>query len=556
MKKSITVWMAFLLAIVSVFSLVGCGPEGFQYDKTKTQLFVYSFDGGVGVEWLDKVSERFERDYANISFEKGKTGVEIIPGKGKDTLVSGLSTSPYEVIFSESINYNNLIAQGSIMEIDDIVAQKTLEEVSGGKEKGTIADKMTPQQKSAFTATDGKHYVLPHYEVYSGLTYDVKVFTDKSLFFKDGGGWTKVDSEKSVGPDGIRNTYDDGLPSSFEEFDKLLDRMVSLKVAPFVWAGQYPEYTNHMLLGMWAAFTGKDEFMLNFNYGKDSLTDGGSSHTVTGFDGVTPTVEVKDIAPATGYYLKQQEGKYYPLRVLEKVVNDSRYYSDLITGVTTHMDAQRFYLNSDLENKPIAMLIDGSYWYNEAKDAFAASENKYKDKARNRQFAWMPLPRQASGSVTEGNGTKNTLVESLSSFAVINNNIRNKPDKIALAKTFLQYCYTDESLVEFTRMTGIPKGLSYEMKDEDIAEMSYYGKSLFEVKSKSDVVYPYSDNRIFIYNQERVLDSSSWSSTVGGTPYVYPYTAIKAGKSAKDYFLGMEISASDWEKKFGQYYKD
>ena len=104
-------------------------------------------------------------------------------------------------------------------------------------------------------------------------------------------------------------------------------------------------------------------------------------------------------------------------------------------------------------------------------------------------------------------------------------------------------------------MTGIPKGLSYDMKKEDIEQMSYYGRSLFEVKSKSDVVYPYSDNQIFIYNQERVLESSSWSSNVGGTPYVYPYTAIKAHKSAKDYFLGMNISAEDWEKKFGQYYK-
>jgi len=556
MKKTVIGFVTFVLSALMMFSFAGCGDEGFEYDKTKTQLFVFSFDGGVGTEWLYKVKERFEKDYASVSFESGKTGVEIIPGKGKDTLVSTMSTSPYEVIFSESVNYNNLIAQGSLLEIDDIVAKETLEEVSGGKEKGTIADKMTAQQKAAFTAADGKHYVIPHYEVYSGLTYDVKVFEDKSLFFKEGGGWTKVEAEKTVGPDGVRGTYDDGLPSSFEEFSKLLDRMVSLNVAPFVWSGQYPEYTNHMLLGMWAAYCGKDEFMLNFNYGKDSLVDGGTSRTVVGFDGNTPRVEEKEISPDKGYFLKQQEGKYYPLQILEKVVNDSRYFSDLITGVTTHMDAQRYYVNSDLENKPIAMLVDGSYWYNEAKDALAASENKYKDKAKNRKFAWMPLPRQATGSVTEGNGTKNTLVESLSSFGVINGNIRNKPHKVKLAKTFLQYCYTDESLVEFTKLTGIPKGLQYEMSEADIEQMSFYGKSLFETKKTSDVVYPYSDNKIFIYNQERVLESSSWSSTVGGTPYVYPYTAIKARKNAKDYFTGMSISASDWENRFGQYYKD
>lgn len=169
----------------------------------------------------------------------------------------------------------------------------------------------------------------------------------------------------------------------------------------------------------------------------------------------------------------------------------------------------------------------------------------------------MPLPRQAEGSVTEGNGTKNTLVESLSSFAIINNKstLRNNPQKVKLAKTFLKYCYTDESLREFTMTTGIPKGLSYKMEDNEINQMSFYAQSLFKVKSASDVVYPYSDNKIFIYNQERVLESSAWSSTIGGTPYVYPYTAIKAGKTAKDYFLGMSISAEDWEKRYGQYYQ-
>ena len=555
MKKIITILIALLLTVGGTVSLAGCGDDMFDYDETKTQLFVYSFDGGVGTEWLDKVSQRFIEDYADVSFEDGKVGVEIIPGKGKDTLSSSLSTSPYEVIFSESINYNNLIAQGSIMDITSVVTE-SLADVTDGAETGSIADKMTAQQKAAFTAIDGNHYVIPHYEVYSGLTYDVKVFTDKRLFFKDGGGWTNIEAEKSVGPDGVRKSYDDGLPSSFEEFETLLDRMVALNVKPFVWAGQYPEYTNHLLLGMWAAYSGKDEFMLNFSYGEDSQTKGGTSRTVVGFNGDTPIVEVKNITPAEGYWLKQQVGKYYPLQILEKVANDNRYYSDKMTGVTTHMDAQRYYVDSDLENEPIAMLIDGSYWYNEAKDAFAASENKYKDRAKNRKFAWMPLPRQAEGSVTEGNGTKNTLVESLSSFAIINNNstLRNNPDKVKLAKTFLKYCYTDESLREFTMTTGIPKGLSYKMEDSEIKKMSFYAQSLFNIKSTSDVVYPYSDNEIFIYNQERVLESSAWSSTVGGTPYVYPYTAIRAGKTAKDYFLGMSISAEDWEKRYGQYY--
>lgn len=98
MKKISTIFMALLLAVGGTVSLAGCGDD-FDYDETKTQLFVYSYDGGVGTEWLDKVSRRFMKDYADVSFEDGKVGVEIVPGKGKDTLASKLSTSPYEVIF-------------------------------------------------------------------------------------------------------------------------------------------------------------------------------------------------------------------------------------------------------------------------------------------------------------------------------------------------------------------------------------------------------------------------------------------------------------------------
>lgn len=126
----------------------------------------------------------------------------------------------------------------------------------------------------------------------------------------------------------------------------------------------------------------------------------------------------------------------------------------------SHLGAQEEFIYSSLENDaPIAMLIDGSYWYNEAKDIFRRSENTYKEKAKDRNFAWMSLPTQYSGSVKEGEGKKNALLEILSSYSFINANIKDKPEIVKMAKMFLQYCYTEEALVDFSVTTGFPRRL-------------------------------------------------------------------------------------------------
>ena len=68
-----------ILVFASLFA-VGCSNrfgDGEEIDETKTQLRIEYFNGGVGSEWLTKVAERFEAEYANEPFEEGKLGVEI-----------------------------------------------------------------------------------------------------------------------------------------------------------------------------------------------------------------------------------------------------------------------------------------------------------------------------------------------------------------------------------------------------------------------------------------------------------------------------------------------
>ena len=293
---------AIILAAISALALSACGTTGGsdkveEVDPTKSQLYVYNYDGGIGTEWLYQAEQRFEDLYKDVSFEEGKTGVQVRVEKGKSNL-DGIANSPYNVFFTEQVVYNSLIANNYLLDISDIV-KSPLSSVEGCTETGTIEGKLSEEQRKAITAVDGKYYVLPHYECYTGVTYDRDLFNKKNLFIKNGGGYTNLKGDLSVGPDGIKGTYDDGLPSSYEEFYKLMSRMLSYNITPFIYSGMYSTYTNNLVTGLWTAYEGKDSFMLNVNFGSGSEANGVKANIVTGFNGDDPIIESKTISPST-----------------------------------------------------------------------------------------------------------------------------------------------------------------------------------------------------------------------------------------------------------------
>ena len=549
-------FLSFLLAMGMLTSATACGgtPPGFasqeSYSNDITVLKVFNFDGGIGHEWLENVKTRFEEDYKNYSFEDGKTGVAIEIVRGRGAIRDLLSQGQGDVIFSEEVYYYDSVAEGKILDITDVITS-SLSDVTNGAETGSILDKLDPSQQRALTARNDKYYALPHYEIYSGLTYDIDLFTENALYISKTGGWTDDLSEASCGPDGDYSTaYDNGLPSSYEEFYKLMDQMANVGVSPFVFAGSLTKYTNDLLSGLWAAYTGKDEFLLNVNFDSEGTN---TKARIMDFSSGTGVEKEVSINMENGYLMSQQSGKYYALKFLENMLSNASYISDRVTGSLSHTGAQENFIYSNFEGYPIGMLIEGSYWYNEAKDHIKRSEATYKEKAKNRKLAWMPLPRQIIGSVQEGEGKKNTLLEILASFAVVNASVGTKEE---CAKTFLKYCYTDESLVNFTLDTGVPKGVKYTLSEGDLAQLPYYQRSLMEVKAVSDVIYPYSDNPIFINHQNVFaynLGSKVWESS--GIGELVAYEVFKAGgATAEDYFLGSAISQGTWNTQYSKYF--
>lgn len=554
-RKSI---IALVLVIATVMSLLaGCGNGKNAVDSTKTHLSVLCYDGGIGSEWMKNAAKRFEAKYANVSFEEGKMGVVIDITNDKLDGKNGVTTTPYAIWFTESVNFNELIATEQIVDISDIVTG-SLSEISDGVETGSIEDKLAPEYKEALTAVDGKYYCVPHYEVYTGLVYDVDLFDEYGYYFSTKGGFTNVAEDKTVGPDGVKGSKDDGLPSSYEELYTLMDQMVADGVIPFTWVGSSENYVNDMFAGLQVAYAGKDEFMLNVTF--DSSRSNTQATIIDSFNGNTPVEKKVTITSENGYLMSRQAGKYYAFELMEKIMSNDSYHTKLDKS-TSHLDTQEKYILSNLRagEKPIAMMIEGSYWYNEATEALKRSVNTYKDQAEGRRFGWMPLPVQYKGSVTEGNGRKNTVLETLNSVAFINAKYKNDPVISDLAKKFLQFCYTDESLVAFSVTTGLPKCVNYTIPEDKLALIdNYFQKDILDTKMNSDVVYPYSDNPIFVNDQNAFMfnqGSPVWAGSYDGRTSTNYYTALKTGVTAQDYFFASAIDEETWNSKYGEYLK-
>lgn len=579
--KKLTKITALLCSIFSFANLAtACGGDKEkERDATKTYLTVYNYDGGIGTQWLYDTAKRFEELYAEKELEAGKKGVVVDVVAGKDNLTT-LVASPNNVFFTEQIPFNDYIAKNELLDISDM-AESSFTNL-GVSETGNVSAKIPQETKEALLAQDGKLYALPHYEVYTGVSYDRDLFEAKGLFIQkraQGETTTKFCKSNatniSVGPDGVKGSYDDGLPSSYEEFYALVNQMLKLQVTPFIYTGRFPTYINHIVTSAWATYTGMDEFRLNVTLDSTVDTEEGedpiTTEIITGWnaDG-TPIVEETTITMETGYKTLAQSGRYYALEFLRTLMStgpaageswagDGLVFSDLVP-TSSHLDAQMHYIFSNLDpyyEKPIGMIIEGSYWYNEAKSALAASEKQFGEDAKDRDFSYMPLPVQASGQVTEGNGKKNTLLDANVSFAFINGNIADDPVISQLAKDFLQFCYTDQELVNFTKETSIFKGVAYNVNKDVLEGSSKFAQHMFEIRQNSDVIHPYAANKIYI-NAQATFNyagtAESWSSTVNGTPYKFPREAFRSGVSSKDYFLGMQKTEAEWIASYGKYF--
>ena len=260
--------------------------------------------------------------------------------------------------------------------------------------------------------------------------------------------------------------------------------------------------------------------------------------------------------------MSQSSSKYQALKFLQKLFSNSKYiHSEATSGNLTNAMAQKVYEESSLiGNTPIAMLIEGNYWVNEAAAELQESE-KYPG-GKNRQFAYMPLPGIETGTVEENKGNSIALADCLDYYLVVNNNIKGNREKEDLVEAFIKMMYSDECLQAMTATVGVPFALKYEMEDSYYNSMSSYQQSTWDIydfsKDNDSYVTPQSANAIFISNTSKFAFKTTqffFNTYLDGIEYSLPYQAFSSagkGATARQYFEGMAISLNDWNSKYNK----
>lgn len=597
-----------IASLLSVCLLAGTaaacrdGGDDVVIDETKVQLLVGNFDGGYGNAWLNKAVNRFTQKYADYDFGGGKKGVQVTiddDSRYSGAMQTNMSSFPQHVILAENVNYYDMvdITDGSskyLYDISDVVTTPINQDlITGQTESGKEADGKTIKEIMNSSMRDyldvtgsDKYYGVPFYEATVGIVYDLDIFEkygfyfaaegygDEEGFIQDkNGNWIgengtvlgNVESmsyEEAIdaglmlgnGPDGAADTYDDGCPATYDDFFKMCIRMSQRNVFPLTWAGtpDVQRYLNYLAYNLWTDYEGVENMNVNYSLsGKANLIDMASYNAETGAYNVVEA----DITPANGYELQRQAGKYESINFIKRILSDERNY-DAATciGDIAQQDAERRYILSALpDQKDRAMLIDGSWWQNEASDIFFKMAVEYSNdayRAENRRYGMLPLPKANAEKVGKGNA----LAYNTATVIVINKKAVKDEVTLKVAKQFIKFLHTYESLAEFTATTASARPYDYELEPADLNKLTSVAEQNYELHKATDFVFTYSKQPIVRKYHNRFSCSgylvyeafSSTAETISSKFIAEPNT------TAWDYFKSMveDHDEAFWKKTY------
>ena len=565
-SKILSCALSAVVVVTSFTSLVGCkdgtifGGGGDQdnpaVDTTKSQLYVGVFDGGLGREWAEDARTAFEAQYADVSFESGKTGVQIMYDYSKtdylETLIDNMPTNRQEVYIIDGLDYDKFVSRGHLLEISDVVTD-------GGE--NSLENRMN-SSLSTFFKTGGKYYAVPWYNSFVHMIYDVDLFDSEHLWFAPDGSFVEVDNASTTpgarraGKSGGEDGWDAGLPETYTEFFILLEEMLARGITPFTWSGaQIGAYLQYLETSFWADYQGAEEFAQNYTLNGEvtirTIEDTNFNESAVGTFSVP--AEMYSTASMTLSNAQEvaakQAGKYYALKLAHDIMYQKKYVNQarVNSPAESHLLAQATYLQSTRSSKKIAMLVEGSWWYNEAKSIMDAMEtygSQYS--AMNRRFGVMPIPKADDGTSAEGR----TYASPGNPSAMFISKYINQ-SKIELAKEFLKFVNTEESMCNFTLKSGALRPYEYSLEANELAQLPYYTTNLIEASKDINFEYlvPRVDN-LRVHNE--YLSTANWRF---GSRFNVGYGANESEFSFlfSAYFSYPDLSALTWFKGLNTY---
>ena len=575
MKKNLKRLMAMALCTLSVvgsaMGAVGCNKNngGEQIDNTKTQIKVKYNNGGLGRVWLDTVLAKFEEVYAEVSFEEGKQGVQILKDFAKRNIeLSAMKSSDAQVFLLEDLDMWDFGVNGALLDVTDLVTKPAKTSYTTS-ESETIESKISQTHKNIYNVPtkdhpDGGYYAIPFFDSPMNLNYSVQLFEERGLYLRGEGNFvdengnetseafpeygatadnfteedfnnevkvmnlfvTDANEARSYGPNGktgiingIDYSVDDGLPATYADFKALLKQMEIVGVTAFVWNDLEPAYLTSHLNGVWANNIGVEQVQVSLTFegvvtnvvdldanGKVQYNSDGSVKVLE--EPVTINGDNVDV-------LHKTKGKLDALEFAKMIVSkDSagNYRFNEKSLSQNHKDAQNMFIDYESmgQDQPIAFLIDGEWWLRESYDA---NFNTI-DEMHEQKFGILPLPRATREEV----GTPVTNVCDHYSSIFINSN--TPENKLEAAKELFSFLQNESSLLTFSYYTNMVRSMQYELSDERLAELGYFS---------NDPKYA-SSGREFGYYTKNIYATRLADPTCTITPW-QPYSDLTRNKA-------------------------
>ena len=456
--------MFVVFVAAGCLSYAGCAPKEQQrpVDESKTQMYVANFEGANGSEWLDEAIADFEAANELTSFETGKTGIQIWPTNKKDELtgdilITNMPFENFDLYFLDHAIYEDIVGEGVAEEITDVVTQAAYGEDGELSENGTasIEDKMLPAFRDRYnrgTEEEPVYYAIPYFSGVGGIIYDWDLFNERKWFFDKNGeiGVSGTDPDIGPGPDGdYETTFDNGEPPTWNHFATLVETIRGSGLTPFTWSGTYNYPKNFALNTIWANYEGAANAQLMY--------------TLSGTHS-----ELGEITEATGYKLFESEGVKAAVKAAETIVSNEKNYSfdATLTATQTQTAAQEEFVYSITKTNRIAMLLESSYWENEARGVFNDMSDNPAYAYGKRNFAYMTPPRFiGTEGVEDQNNTRTTIWATAGQKMIVMNKVG--PQKEA-AKAFLLFIHQRSQLAKATLISNSPRPYDFVATEEEL----------------------------------------------------------------------------------------
>ncbi len=552
---------ALLLGGAMLFAGVACSPQQEHStpvypveddDVARTQLYVYNSAYTQDMLWLNTMKERFEALHAqDTCWEQGKKGVQVVvlhTAADFSNSPSAVLDGREEVYFAFDADVRALQKGNALAEITSLVNENETEILD-------IASKLLDSQKDYYGIGEGserKYYALPDRFGAMGFVYNYDLFTQEGYFFaKEGTPEEPFVADTgmpiSLGADGKANTWDDGLPTTYEEFFTLCKHIADDGNIPVLWGGaEYEKYLTWLTGGLAATQNGYEQTMLGYTL--DGVATNLGSIENGGF-AKDPQDTV--ITAENGYELARSEGNYYALSFIKELTKKKNgYYGGLTFSedfAKSQSAARKAFAEGLDGERQIAMLVDGSWWQGayeytvqDADGEGSDSENTGEATMEETRFGWVPLPKASKDDVAQ-----NTMLDCLRSSAFIKANVEEW--KMPLAQAFLRFVYTDDALQQYAELTGTQKAVKCSAVDAEILQGTSFAQSFAADRGMAHIAYPYASTDGFVDNERFFAPAELWRAKFDLTAASqYPVTAfVKNNTSVVDYFNGMHKYRKD-----------